>query len=39
MVTWYVHTLYKYKDNMINVGVDQWEFTPRTLKELLGGIT
>ena len=31
----HVHTRWKYKGNAVNVGVDQWDFTPRTLDELL----
>jgi len=31
----HVHEKWKRYGDMINVGVDQWDFTPRTLKELL----
>lgn len=31
----HVHEKWKRKDDTINVGVDQWNFTPRTLAELL----
>ena len=31
----HVHEKWRRKGNMINVGVDQWDFTPRTLKEIL----
>lgn len=31
----HVHEKWKRKGDMINVGVDQWGFTPRTLEELL----
>jgi calcineurin-like phosphoesterase family protein len=31
----HVHEKWRRKGNMINVGVDQWDFTPRSLQELL----
>lgn len=35
MLCGHVHEKWRRKGNMINVGVDQWDFTPRTLQELL----
>lgn len=34
----HVHGEYKYDGRKINVGVDQWDFTPRTLAELISGL-
>jgi calcineurin-like phosphoesterase family protein len=31
----HVHEKWRRRGNVINVGVDQWDFTPRTLDELL----
>jgi len=31
----HVHEKWKHKDNMINVGVDQWDFKPVSIKELI----
>ena len=33
----HVHTAWKRHGDTINVGVDQWDFTPRTIEELLDG--
>jgi calcineurin-like phosphoesterase family protein len=30
----HVHTTWKFKDRMINVGVDQWDFTPVSLDQI-----
>ena len=35
MLCGHVHEKWRRKGPMINVGVDQWDFTPRTLEELL----
>lgn len=34
----HVHTAWRRQGNMINVGVDQWGFVPRTLEELVSWV-
>ena len=34
----HVHNAFRRKGNVINVGVDRWDFKPRTLQELLSAI-
>ena len=34
----HVHEKWKYHGPIINVGVDQWDFQPRELKELVAGV-
>lgn len=33
----HVHTAWKFKDNMVNVGVDVWDFYPVHVKQILKG--